>query len=60
MLKLFIICVLFGVNSKAADISFTMDDPEITPSPMFTPQQRNEKILQVFDKYKIKAALFAA
>ena len=42
----------------AAEISFTMDDPEVTESPLYTAKQRNELILKAFKKHQIKGALF--
>lgn len=42
----------------ATEISFTMDDPEVTESPLFSVTERNDKILKAFDSHKIKGALF--
>lgn len=49
---------LISISSYAAEISFTMDDPEVTESPLLSASERNEKILAAFDKFKIKGALF--
>lgn len=50
--------LLFSVGLQAAEISFTMDDPEVTASPLLTSQKRNELILKAFKKHQIKGALF--
>lgn len=42
----FIISMLISANAFAVDISFTMDDPEVTDSPIYTIGERNDKILQ--------------
>jgi hypothetical protein len=42
----FTISVLISANAFAVDISFTMDDPEVTDSPIYTIGERNDKILQ--------------
>jgi len=56
----FIFLLLFFSASfiSAAEISFTMDDPEVTESPLLTSVERNEKILAAFDKFHVKGALF--
>ena len=50
--------LLFSVGLQAGEISFTMDDPEVTASPLLTSQKRNELILKAFKKHQIKGALF--
>ncbi len=55
---IFLILLFTGPFGSATEISFTMDDPEVTQSPILTPIERNEKILNTFEKFKIKAALF--
>jgi peptidoglycan-N-acetylglucosamine deacetylase len=45
-------------SATAADISFTIDDPKVTATPLFSVQERNEKMLQAFDKHGISGALF--
>ena len=48
-LKFLFISVVLLVNfAHAAQISFTMDDPEITASPLYTSKQRNTMILKAF------------
>ncbi len=42
----------------AADISFTVDDPVVSPSPLFSAREQNQKILEAFDKHGITGALF--
>jgi hypothetical protein len=55
---LFIWLLLFTSLGFTSEVSVTMDDPEITDSPLFTSEQRNDKILKALDRHKIKAALF--
>ncbi len=43
---------------QAEEVSFTMDDPQVTETPLLASKARNEKILAAFDKFKVKAALF--
>lgn len=50
--------VLGNSFSLAAEISFTMDDPQINASALFSPWKRNEEILAAFDQFKVKGALF--
>ena len=58
-LKFLFISVVLLVNfAHAAQISFTMDDPEITASPLYTSKQRNTMILKAFKRHQIKGALF--
>lgn len=52
---LFFKAILF-VNSS--EISFTMDDPTLIETPLLKPLERNAKILEAFDQFKIKGALF--
>jgi peptidoglycan/xylan/chitin deacetylase (PgdA/CDA1 family) len=59
-MNLFIFTFLFfniaiGVTKE---ISITMDDPEVTTSPLMTSAERNQKILNILDTHKLKAALF--
>jgi hypothetical protein len=57
----FLITILsFFVFSQvnAAEVSFTMDDPEVNDSPIFSVAERNKKILEAFDKHSTKGALF--
>jgi peptidoglycan/xylan/chitin deacetylase (PgdA/CDA1 family) len=49
---------LLSPSTFAAEISITMDDPEVSESPIFSPIERNRKILDAFEHSKIKAALF--
>lgn len=50
--------ILSSAFALATEVSFTMDDPEITESPLFSASERNLKILNTFKHSKIKAALF--
>lgn len=54
----FLTVLLLQTLSHSAEISFTMDDPEVTDSPLLSPSERNTKILAAFDKFNIKGALF--
>lgn len=56
----FILLALYlsATFASAAEISFTMDDPEVTDSPIYSVVERNDKILQAFENHKIKGALF--
>jgi peptidoglycan/xylan/chitin deacetylase (PgdA/CDA1 family) len=49
---------LTSVNTFAVEVSFTMDDPEVTDSPIYSVYDRNDKILQAFENHKIKGTLF--
>lgn len=51
----FTICIQ---NLKGAEVSFTMDDPEVMESLLFSVEERNQKMLDAFAKHKAKAALF--
>lgn len=44
--------------SFAEEVSFTMDDPEVGESPLYSHSERNQKILEAFEKEEVKAALF--
>lgn len=44
--------------SFAEEVSFTMDDPEVGESPIYSHSERNQKILESFKGAKVKAALF--
>jgi peptidoglycan-N-acetylglucosamine deacetylase len=45
--------------SETQRIAITMDDPNLEPSPLLTPQARNQAILDVFANHaNLKAALF--
>lgn len=60
-LALFLFAIFLSLPSSfiyATEISFTMDDLEVGESPIFSPEERNKKILDAFEYYKIKAALF--
>lgn len=53
-----LLLLLLSSWSFAAEISFTIDDPEVTESPLFTPKERNEKILGALQKHNLHGALF--
>lgn len=60
-MKLILIVVMAFLSvqkAQAAEVSFTMDDPEVKESVLFSPETRNQKILNAFSKHKVKAALF--
>jgi hypothetical protein len=58
MNSFFLFFILHLSTANSADISFTMDDPEVSESPIYSANERNQKILEAFDKHKIKGALF--
>lgn len=51
-------CLIVLSNARAAEISFTVDDPHVIPSPLFSAREQNEKILQAFENHGIRGALF--
>lgn len=52
-------CFLFITkNALTAEISFTMDDPQVLETPLLSAKERNERILKAFEDHKIKGALF--
>ncbi|PIP96740.1 MAG: polysaccharide deacetylase [Bdellovibrio sp. CG12_big_fil_rev_8_21_14_0_65_39_13] len=58
MIKLSLIFFWISHALWAADFSITMDDPNLYNTPLFTPLERDFKILKQLDQNKIKAALF--
>ncbi len=52
---IFLICSTWATSKE---ISITIDDPEVTESPLYSANERNQKILKALDHYKVKAALF--
>lgn len=58
MLKLILFVLLLTAPVQAVEVSFTVDDPRTNQSPIYSPLERNEKILEAFDRYHIKGALF--
>ncbi len=52
------LAIFMAFQSQAVDVSFTVDDPNLNQSPLLSPYDRNEKILDAFDRYKVKGALF--
>jgi hypothetical protein len=57
-IKLILSVFLIAAPSWAAEISFTVDDPTTAQSFLHSPLERNEMILDAFDRFKIKGALF--
>lgn len=52
-------CFLFMTkNALSAEISFTMDDPQVLETPLLTPIERNEKILKAFKDHNITGTIF--
>ena len=51
------ICLMTSLSS-AAEFAITMDDPEVSPSPLLTPSERDERILAALSKHQTRAALF--
>lgn len=58
MRALFLSLLFLSGSVFAVEISFTMDDPEVSESPLFSVDKRNQKILDAFKKHKVKGALF--
>lgn len=58
MKSLFLALLFMSSFVGATEISFTVDDPEVSRSPIFTVNERNKKILTAFDRFKVKGALF--
>lgn len=52
------LAIFMAFQSQAVDVSFTVDDPNLSQSPLLSPYDRNEKILDAFDRYKVKGTLF--
>lgn len=42
----------------ASEVAITIDDPEVASGPLFTPVERNAKILAALSRHRVKAALF--
>ncbi len=58
-MKVWVLLTAIALGSvRAAEISFTVDDPDVTASPLFSARERNAKILEAFDKHGITGALF--
>lgn len=55
---LFLGLVISCSFSSASEVSFTIDDPEVSESPLFSPSERNKKILETLEQSQVKAALF--
>lgn len=55
---LFSVLLAFSQFCFAAEVSITIDDPESVETPLMSAVERNKKILDSLDQYKIKAALF--
>ncbi len=45
-------------QASARDFALTMDDPHVRKTPLFSPRQRNSRILQHLKKAGKKAMLF--
>lgn len=56
----FILIGLFIYSSAFAqrELAITMDDPNTTQTPVFSWEERNNRILETLDKYNVKIALF--
>ena len=63
-MKLSIFCFLFVVSfqtASARELAFTFDDPNVDEYPLFTPTERNERILKALEhEGGLKAALFVS
>lgn len=57
-IRALILTFFYSCHVFTAEVSFTMDDPEVTASPIYSAVERNDIILQTFENHKIKAALF--
>lgn len=54
-----VIIVLFhSVATFAAEVALTIDDPEVSATPLFSPAERNLRILNALAKHRAVAALF--
>ena len=42
----------------AQEIAITMDDPNLEPTPLLTPEARDQNILDALQKHHVKAGLF--
>ncbi|UOD28103.1 polysaccharide deacetylase family protein [Massilia violaceinigra] len=52
-------CGIVAGAACAQSVAFTFDDgPSLADTPRFTPQQRNQAMLDALAKHKVKAALF--
>jgi peptidoglycan/xylan/chitin deacetylase (PgdA/CDA1 family) len=51
--------VACAAGAHAQSVAFTFDDgPKLTPTPLLSPQQRNQAMLDALARHKAKAALF--
>ena len=57
-MKLLILFFFYSSTVLAAQVSITMDDPNLYASPLLSGMERNNKILQAFEKHHVKAVLF--
>lgn len=53
-----VISLLFYINSWAANVAITMDDPNVYLTPLLTPLQRDQKIRDTLKKNHLKIVLF--
>lgn len=58
MKMVFFIGIFLTPFLHSAEVSFTMDDPEVNESPLFSIEERNQRILSAFSTHKVKGALF--
>ena len=53
-----LVTLLVSLSATASDVAITMDDPEVSDTPLFSPVERNAKILAALEKHHAKAMLF--
>jgi peptidoglycan/xylan/chitin deacetylase (PgdA/CDA1 family) len=50
---------LCALGARAQSVAFTFDDgPQLAPTPLLSPQQRNQALLDALAKHHVQAALF--
>lgn len=55
---IFVFFLLFYINSWAANVAITMDDPNSYPTPLLTAEQRDQHIRDTLEKNHLKIVLF--
>ena len=60
MRVIFILIILFVNTVNAAEFAITMDDPNTFSKPLFSSEERNQKILSQLNFLNTKAALFVS
>jgi peptidoglycan/xylan/chitin deacetylase (PgdA/CDA1 family) len=55
---LLVLASLWALGAQAGEVAITMDDPEVSKGPLFSPEVRNEKILAALAHHRVRAGLF--